>query len=100
MRFFSKLVVICNVCFIIAVALRILENLRKRNIVFTGQLKLDPIESTFVVLGYSAIIINLIFNTILLILFISKRKSNIPRWIIVFNFILLLMQLFYFLIKV
>jgi hypothetical protein len=97
MRFFSKLVVICNVCFIIAVALRVLENLRKRNIVFTGQLKLDPIESTFVVLGYSAIIINLIFNAILLILFISKRKSLIPSWMMWFNFLLLLLQIIYFL---
>jgi hypothetical protein len=99
MRFFSKLVVICNVCFIIAVILRIIENLNKKDVAFNGYIKLDPLESTFVVLGYGAIILNIIFNSILLILFISKRKSNIPGWIVGFNFILLFIQLFYFLIK-
>jgi hypothetical protein len=97
MRFFSKLTVICNVCFIIAVVLRVIENLYKKNIAFTGRIKLDPIESTFVVLGYSAIVINVIFNCILLILFISKRKPLIPVWIIWFNFLLLLIEVCYFL---
>ncbi|HMG82274.1 MAG TPA: hypothetical protein VK559_04505 [Ferruginibacter sp.] len=100
MRFFSKLVVICNMCFLIAVLLRVIENLRKKNILFTGRVILNPVESTFVILGYGAIIVNIIFNCILLILFISKRKPNIPSWIVVFNFLLLLVQLFYFLVKV
>ena len=99
MRFFSKLVVICNVCFIIAVILRVIENLNKKDVAFDGYIKLDPLESTFVVLGYGAIIVNIIFNCILLILFVKKRKQNIPSWIVVFNFILLLTQLFYFLMK-
>jgi hypothetical protein len=100
MRFFSKLVVICNVCFIIAVILRVIENLNKKDIAFNGYIKLDPLESTFVVLGYGAITINIIFNCILLILFISKRKSQVPKWMVGFNFLLLLTQLFYFIIGV
>ena len=98
MRFFSKLTVICNVCFIIVVVLRVVENLHKKNIVFAGQIKLDPVESTFVILGYGAIVINVIFNSILLILFLSKRKSPIPVWIIGFNLLLLLIEVCYFLL--
>jgi len=96
MRFFSKLTVICNVCFIIAVVLRVIENLHKKNIAFTGQIKLDPVESTFVILGYGAIVVNVIFNSILLILFLSKRKLEIPKWMIWFNFLLLLIEVCYF----
>lgn len=98
MRFFSKIVVICNACFIIAVILRVIENLNKKaDIVFTGMIKLNPLESDFVVLGYGAILINVIFNGIILILFITKNKPTIPKWIIVFNFFLLLLQVSYFL---
>jgi hypothetical protein len=79
------------------VALRFIENLHKKNIVFTGQIKLDPVESTFVILGYGAIGINVIFNSILLILFISKRKLEIPAWMIWFNFLLLITEVCYFL---
>ena len=96
MRFFSKLVVICNACFIIAVALRFIENAHKKNVAFSGAIQMNPVESTFVVLGYSAIIINVIFNLTILILFISKRKQVIPKWIICFNFLLLLAQIYYF----
>jgi hypothetical protein len=96
MRFFSKLVVICNGCFIIAVILRVIENINKKNVVFTGAIILNPIESTFVILGYGAITINVIFNLILLILFIRKRKPQIPSWTIWFNFILLIIQVCYF----
>jgi hypothetical protein len=98
MRFFSKLVVICNCCFIIAVILRVVENLHKKDVVFTGAIQLNPLESTFVVLGYSAVIINAIFNVVLLVLFVTKRKSEIPVWMIRFNFLLLLLQIGYFLI--
>jgi hypothetical protein len=96
MRFFSKLVVICNLCFIIAVVLRVIENINKKDVAFNGYIKLDPLESTFVVLGYGAIIINIIFNGILLILFISKRKPNISNWMIWFNFLLLIIETCYF----
>jgi hypothetical protein len=80
------------------VVLRVVENLHKKNIVFAGQIKLDPVESTFVILGYGAIVINVIFNSILLILFLSKRKSPIPVWIIGFNLLLLLIEVCYFLL--
>jgi hypothetical protein len=100
MRFFSKLVVICNCCFIIAVILRVIENLHKKEAVFNGMIKLNPVESDFVVLGYSAILINFIFNVVMLILFMTKRKPIISIWIIRFNLLLLLLQIGYFLIGI
>ena len=100
MRFFSKVVFISNVCFIIAVALRLIENLRKKDIVFSGAVKINPVESSFVVLGYSAIIFNALFNLTILIFYISKQQIKIPRWIICFNFILLVIQLYYFVIGI
>jgi hypothetical protein len=100
MRFFSKLVVICNCCFIIAVVLRVVENLHKKDVMFTGAIKLNPVESDFVVLGYGAILVNIIFAGIILILFATKRKPAIPTWMITFNFLLLLLQIGYFLVRI
>ena|ERR1700744_640492 len=97
MRFFSRLTVIFNICFIVAVTLRLVENAGKKNMAFTGLVKTNPVESTFVISGYGAIQINILFNFILLIFLIIKRRlPDIPAWIIWFNFIFLLFEFGYF----
>jgi hypothetical protein len=97
MKFFSRIVFICNCCFIIAVGLRLYENAHKKDGNFNGAIQIQPLESTIVVLGYAAVFINLIFNLILLGFFITKKNWNVPRWLIWGNFILLLLQIYYFL---
>ena len=94
--FFSKIVFICNLCFIAAVILRWVENANKKKGNFDGAIKLQPLESTIVVLGYSAIIFNLIFNLVLLIIFLLKKEQHLPKWLIWFNFLILITQVYYF----
>ncbi len=96
MRFFSKIVFICNVCFIAAIILRWIENANKQKGNFDGALKLQPLESTLVVLGYGAILVNIIFNLICLIFFVSKVVQPVSKWLIWVNFLLLLIQVYYF----
>lgn len=97
MKFFSRIVFICNCCFIVAVILRLYENAHKIDGNFNGAIQIQPLESTLVILGYGAIFINLIFNLILLGFIITKAKWNVPKWLVRVNFIMLLLQVYYFL---
>ena len=96
LRFFSKIVFICNLCFIAAVILRWVENANKQKGDFSGVIKLQPLESTIVVLGYGAIIINFIFNLVLLGMLLIKKEQQLPKWLIWFNFLILVTQVYYF----
>lgn len=76
--------------------MRLVENAHKKNGNFNGAIQIHPLESTLVVLGYGAIYINFIFNFFLLVLFISKRKSTVIRWLLWTNFLFLMLQIYYF----
>ena len=96
MRFFSKIVFICNGCFIAAVILRWVENANKKKGNFDGAITLHPLESTLVVLGYGAIIVNFFFNLFVMALLLSKKELLIPKWIIWANFLFFIIQFYYF----
>lgn len=98
MRFFSRVVFICNGCFVVAVIMNIINNAHKKNIHFSGAIQINPLESTLVIMGYGAIFINFIFNIFVLALLVTKSKQTTTRWIIWANFIFLLTQIFYFFI--
>jgi len=97
MKFFSRVVFICNCCFIISVVLRLYENAHKKNGNFNGAIQIQPLESTLVVLGYGAIFINFIFNIFLFVLFVTKIKPDVAKWLTWTNFLLLILQVYYFL---
>lgn len=97
MRFFSKVVFICNCCFVVAVILRLVENAKKLKSNADNAIIFQPLESTLVILGYGAIFINFIFNIMVLCLFLLKREQLVTKWLIWTNFLLLLAQVYYFL---
>jgi hypothetical protein len=96
MRFFARLVCICNGCFILAVILRFVENAHKNNGHFDGAIRINSLESTLVVLGYGAIIINFIYNLLMACFVLVKYKLPAPVWINWINFLFLLLQVYYF----
>ena len=96
MRFFSKIVFVCNCCFIAAVILRSVENANKKKGNFDGNIILQPLESTLVVLGYGAIFINLAFNLFVLVKLMLKKELLVSRWLIWTSFIFLVIQIYYF----
>lgn len=96
MRFFSKFVFVCNLCFIASVILRFVEIEKNKSGSFSGQVLLKPIESTLVVLGYGALIFSFIFVVVCLLLFITKRIKQIPLWIVITNLIFFIVQVYYF----
>lgn len=96
MRFFSKFTFICNLCFVLAVILRWVENVNKKKGSFDGAIELQPLESTLVVLGYGAIVVNFIFLLCILTLALLKRKQTVPRWLIRGNLVFFVAQFIYF----
>lgn len=76
--------------------MRLVENAKKKSGSFDGQILLNPLESTLVVLGYGAIFINLLFVIACLYWYITKKIKQIPRWIVVINLLFFLLQIYYF----
>lgn len=96
MRIFSKIVALCNVCFIIAVILRAVELAKRAKGNHEGAIPFQPLESTIVILGYGAIFINIIFLLFSIYWLIRKKIKLIPRWIVIFNLLVLPAQVYFF----
>ena len=97
MKFFSKLVFICNCCFVIAVILRWIENAHKKNGNFNGAIQINSLESMLVILGYGAIFVNFIVNILLVLLFTLKVQQVVPKWLAWVNVSFFFLQIYYFL---
>lgn len=95
MRFFSKITVILNCCFIIAVVLWYIEMHSKTDGVSNQVLPLPLLEGIFVILGYGAIVVNALFLILCFIFFSFKSEVKTPRWIITFNIIIFCCQVYF-----
>lgn len=95
MRFFSKITVFCNACFLVSVVFWYLE-MHNQNMPNTGLvLPLPWLEGTLVILGYGAIIVNALFLLLYFIFFSFKIDCKIPRWIIIFNLVIFCCQVYF-----
>ena len=99
MRFFSKFVFICNLCFVLFVGMNILEIHNKAKGKTDVAIPLPFVENTVVVLGLLSLLVNAIFCLIMLVALVSKKRfKQIPRWLVIFNFIILLAEFYWFII--
>ena len=95
MRFFSKLTIFCNICFLVAVVIWYVE-MNKKHTEGNGQLiPLPWLEGTLVIIGYGAIIINLFFLLVVFIIKSFQINVQIPAWIIIFNILLFGCQVYF-----
>jgi hypothetical protein len=96
LRFFSKIVFICNCCFAAFAILRLIEknNIAKAN--HDALIPLPALQGTLLILGLSAIILNFIFALLCLIFLLLKKQHNVAKWLVWVNLIFLLFQVFYF----
>ncbi len=96
MRFFSKLVFILNVCFILAAILRLVEMAKRSQGNLNAAIPLPAVEGLLVVLGYSAIFINAIYLIVYLFRRVAGKINLAPRWIVLFNLVMFPIQVWYF----
>ncbi|MCW3073835.1 MAG: hypothetical protein JWP69_904 [Flaviaesturariibacter sp.] len=86
--FLSRIAFICNVFFVIALLIRMIEA--------TGN---GVVISTIGIVGYFLVaLFNPLVNLIYLVLLIRKKLfDGLPRWLVISNFVFLLLQLQYLL---
>lgn len=86
--FLARVAFICNLFFILCLFLR------------HTHLTIPQGFTEFVIItGWIlSVILNAIFNTLIIIATVKKIQTPIPSWLIAFNIILFLFQIFYFLI--
>lgn len=61
-----------------------------------GIITVPFVENIIVVLGFSAIIINLVTNMVYLFVLIRGKIKPLTGWLVLVNFIFLLVEIFYF----
>ena len=96
MRFFSKLTVLCNCCFLVAVVMWYLEFHKKHVGINDKIIQLSWLENSLVTLGYGAIIVNVLFLLIYFIFAVFEVQKKVAKWMIVFNIIVFFGQVYFF----
>ena len=95
MRFFSKITVFFNASFLLYVFFWYMEKHNTHEGNATQLLPLPWLEGTFVILGYTAIVVNTLFLLLTFIFYSFKTDIKIPRWIIIFNIIIFCCQIYF-----
>ena len=95
--FFSKFTFICNISFLLFLLFRKIEakkiiNSDSRDAVAT----IPFFKNLIIVLGFSAIVINLIMCMVYLVAVLSKRSFLLPKWLAPINFVFLIIQFYFF----
>lgn len=98
MRFFSKFVLLCNLCFVITVIMHFIEPAHAATGKAGAAVPLQFIEGTMAVLGFISILVNGIFCLIALGMIAAKKIKLIPSWIVIINFIALLAEIYWYFI--
>jgi energy-converting hydrogenase Eha subunit A len=94
--FLSRLTLICNIAFALFVFFQWLEIRKPADVSGDRVVNFPFFKDLIITLGFTAIFINLIMNIIYFILLLSRKTNLLPKWLIVFNFIFLLLQIYYF----
>jgi hypothetical protein len=55
-----------------------------------------PLESSLIVLGYGAIVFNMVFLIWMMVAKIYKKNIQLPYWMVVSSFLFFIVQLIYF----
>jgi len=98
MKFFSKFVFICNLSFVVMVVMQLIQHHDKVKGKVGVVAPLQFVEGTVVVLGMVSLLVNAVFCIIAIGLLATKKIKKIPRWIVIFNFISLLAEIYWFIL--
>jgi len=83
LRFLSRVAFICNICYVLASLVRYLPNPPEGDVL-----------STIIVLGWMlGMLVNMVVNVWWLVVWAAKRQMDVPRWLLIVNFIFLIIQL-------
>jgi hypothetical protein len=96
MRTFSKIVFICNCCFIVAVIMRLIELSLKKSGNPEAIMPLDSVVGSILVLGLIlSLILDIVFLFVVSIKKAMQKPLLIPKFILYFNLIMLPIEIWY-----
>ncbi len=96
MRTFSKIVFICNCCFIIAVIIRFIELSLRKGGNTDAVIPLHSVVASIIVLGlFLSLILDIVFLFVVGIKKLMRKPLLIPTFILYFNLIMLPIEIWY-----
>ncbi|MDQ6756246.1 MAG: hypothetical protein M3004_04840 [Bacteroidota bacterium] len=95
-RFFSKVTFICNISFLLFLFFRWMELKKIANAASDRVIAVPFFKDLIIILGVSALIINLLMNIFYFIFLLAGKVNVVPLWLGVANFLFLILQIFYF----
>lgn len=94
--FFSRFTFICNLCFLLFIIFSGLEA-KKPAIGAPGTVVVLPFfKDLVIILGFSAIVINLLMCITYLLVVLLRKMALLPKWISILNVVFLLLEFYYF----
>ena len=69
----------------------------KKNGITEHLTRLRPLEYVVIILGYGAVYVNFIF-VLIAIIKLARRKFILPHWISIFNVLIFIIQIIYFIL--
>lgn len=94
--FFSRFTIICNICFVLFAFFGLLENAGNTSALPGTVEKIPYLKELIIILGFPAIVINLLMCLAYGVLLLSKKKQFIPKWLAWINVGFLLIQFYYY----
>ena len=94
--FFSRFTLICNICFLLFVIFSKIE--AGKPVAGTpGTVVVLPFfKDLVIILGFSAIVINIIMCISYLLIFLFKKMIVLPKWLSIVNVGFLIIEFYYF----
>src|SRR5689334_10560097 len=95
--FFSRFTLICNTAFLLFAFFAWMESRNPvKSIAADRAIGLPFLKELIVILGFTAIIINFLTNFIYLVCLFSGRLKLLPGWLVMTNFLFLVLEFYYF----
>ena len=94
--FFSKFTFICNISFLLFVLFGKMEAKKIATVGADGVATIPFFKNLIIILGFSAIVINLIMCIVYLVAVLSKKSFLLPKWLAAINFVFLIIQFYFF----
>ncbi|MEO8961580.1 MAG: hypothetical protein ABI325_06855 [Ginsengibacter sp.] len=94
--FFSKVAFICNLSFLLFVLFGTSEAKQTIGSSAAGISAIPFLKNLIIILGFSAIIINLAMCIAYLVAILAKKYFLFPKWLAAINFVFLIIQVYFF----
>ena len=94
--FFSRFTFICNIAFLLFIFFGMIERKKPAHGYSDMVFPAPYLKNLIITLGFSAIIINLAMNVVYLVLLLSANSKKISSWLVIANFLFLILQVYYF----